>query len=126
VSRLFPHERRARAPGLVAGANAGAWIVVSPLAGALTAELGWRVAEAVPAAIALAALLTFNGAFFIEVLGLHETGAGMLLAVRPAAYLVASTGGVALVHLASQRVVVAASAGRWGSRSRRCSRVPSG
>lgn len=54
----FPKERRPRAMGRVAGANALAWIVVTPAAGALTDTLSWRVAEAVPAAIALLALLT--------------------------------------------------------------------
>jgi predicted MFS family arabinose efflux permease len=42
--------------GYVVGANALAWIVVNPLAGALTEVLSWRAAHAVPAAIALSAL----------------------------------------------------------------------
>ena len=52
----FPAERRAAAIGRVAGANALAWIVVNPLVGAVTDWLSWRAAQAVPAAIALAAL----------------------------------------------------------------------
>lgn len=53
----FPQERRAWAIGHVAGANALAWITVSPLVGLVSDWLGWRVAQAVPAAIALAALV---------------------------------------------------------------------
>lgn len=52
----FPGERRPRAMGWVAGANALAWIVVSPVVGLVTDQLSWRAAEAVPAVIALAAL----------------------------------------------------------------------
>jgi len=54
----FPANERAWAIGYVAGANALAWIVVNPVVGALTQWVSWRVAEAMPAAIALAALLT--------------------------------------------------------------------
>lgn len=54
----FPEEHRPWAMGRVAGANALAWIVVTPAAGALTEALSWRVAEAAPTAVALAALLT--------------------------------------------------------------------
>lgn len=53
----FSPDRRAWAIGYVAGANALAWIVVNPIVGVVTDWLSWRVAEAVPAAIALAALL---------------------------------------------------------------------
>jgi predicted MFS family arabinose efflux permease len=53
----FPPERRAWAIGYVAGANALAWIVVNPSVGALTEGASWRAAQAVPAAIAIAALL---------------------------------------------------------------------
>lgn len=53
----FAPERRAWAMGYVAGANALAWIVVNPVVGAITDGLSWRAAQAVPAAIALAALL---------------------------------------------------------------------
>lgn len=53
----FPPERRAWAIGYVAGANALAWIVVNPIVGAVTEWLSWRLAEVVPAGIAVAALL---------------------------------------------------------------------
>jgi predicted MFS family arabinose efflux permease len=53
----FPQERRAGAIGYVTGANALAWIVVTPIVGIAADWLSWRVALAVPAAIALAALL---------------------------------------------------------------------
>ncbi len=53
-----PEDRRASATGVVAGANALAWIVVNPIAAGLTEWLSWRAAHAVPAAIGLAALLT--------------------------------------------------------------------
>ena len=59
---VFAHERRAWAIGYVAGANALAWIVVNPLVGLVTDWLSWRLAEAVPAAIALAALLASRAA----------------------------------------------------------------
>ena len=49
----FRGEDRAWAMGYVVGANALAWIVVNPLAGALTESLSWRAAHAVPAVIAL-------------------------------------------------------------------------
>ena len=52
----FRGEERAWAMGYVVGANALAWIVVNPLAGALTEVFSWRAAHAVPAAIALGAL----------------------------------------------------------------------
>jgi predicted MFS family arabinose efflux permease len=52
----FPAERRTWAIGWVAAANALAWIVVSPLVGVVAERLSWRVAEVVPAAVALAAL----------------------------------------------------------------------
>ena len=58
----FDQEERAWAIGYVAGANALAWIVVNPIVGALTEWVSWRVAEAVPAAIAFAALLTVRRA----------------------------------------------------------------
>lgn len=54
----FPADDRAWAAGYVVGANSLAWIVVNPVVGALTERLSWRVAEIVPATIALAALLT--------------------------------------------------------------------
>ena len=52
----FRGEDRAWAMGYVVGANALAWIVVNPLAGALAEVLSWRAAHAMPAAIALSAL----------------------------------------------------------------------
>jgi len=58
----FSQERRAWAIGYVAGANALAWIVVNPLVGLVTDWLSWRLAEAVPGAIALAALLASRAA----------------------------------------------------------------
>jgi predicted MFS family arabinose efflux permease len=58
----FAGEQRAWAIGYVAGANALAWIVVNPAVGALTQRVSWRVAEVVPAALALAALLTARNA----------------------------------------------------------------
>jgi predicted MFS family arabinose efflux permease len=58
----FPSERRAGAIGYVVGGNALAWIVVSPLAGAVTGWLSWRVAEAIPAMIAMAALMMARAA----------------------------------------------------------------
>jgi predicted MFS family arabinose efflux permease len=58
----FEHDERAWAIGYVAGANALAWILVNPIVGALTEWVSWRVAEAVPATIAFAALLTVRRA----------------------------------------------------------------
>jgi len=48
--------------GYVVGANALAWIVVNPLAGALTETLSWRAAHVTPAAIALCVLATVRAA----------------------------------------------------------------
>jgi predicted MFS family arabinose efflux permease len=53
----FPREQSAPAMGYVIGAGGLAWIVVSPLGGVLTDALSWRVAHAVPAAVAVAALV---------------------------------------------------------------------
>jgi predicted MFS family arabinose efflux permease len=58
----FRIEDRAWAMGYVVGANALAWIVVNPLAGALTEVLSWRAAHAVPAAIALFVLTRVRAA----------------------------------------------------------------
>jgi predicted MFS family arabinose efflux permease len=52
----FAPQQRSWAIGHVAGANALAWIVVNPLAGALTENFSWRAAHAVPAVMALAVL----------------------------------------------------------------------
>ncbi len=54
----FDHDERPWAIGYVAGANALAWILVNPVVGVVTERLSWRAAEAVPGALALAALLT--------------------------------------------------------------------
>jgi predicted MFS family arabinose efflux permease len=56
--RVSGGRPRAWAAGYVVGANSLAWIVVNPVVRALTERLSWRVAELVPATIALAALLT--------------------------------------------------------------------
>ena len=53
----FASDRRGWAIGHVAGANALAWIVVNPAVGAVTDLWSWRAAQAVPAAIAIAALV---------------------------------------------------------------------
>lgn len=53
----FAPDRRAWAIGYVAGANALAWIIVNPIVGAVTESISWRAAQAVPAVVALAALL---------------------------------------------------------------------
>jgi predicted MFS family arabinose efflux permease len=53
----FAPERRGWAIGYVAGANSLAWIVVTPLVGIVADRFSWRAAQAVPAAIALLALL---------------------------------------------------------------------
>jgi predicted MFS family arabinose efflux permease len=53
----FPAERRAWAIGWVVGANALAWILVTPVVGVIAEHLSWRVTEAIPAAVALAAVL---------------------------------------------------------------------
>lgn len=58
----FSPESRAWATGYVASANALAWIVVNPIAASLTEWLSWRAAQAAPAAISLAALLTAHSA----------------------------------------------------------------
>jgi predicted MFS family arabinose efflux permease len=60
----FPPERRPWAVGYVAGANAAAWIVVLPMVGSVTEWLSWRAAEVVPAAIAVAVLLSAPAAAF--------------------------------------------------------------
>jgi predicted MFS family arabinose efflux permease len=58
----FGPDRRPRAIGYVAGANALAWIVVNPLVGAVTAWLSWRAAQIIPATVAVAALLATQNA----------------------------------------------------------------
>jgi predicted MFS family arabinose efflux permease len=54
----FSGDNRAWAMGYVVGANALAWILVNPLAGALTETVSWRAAHAAPAAIAFCVLAT--------------------------------------------------------------------
>jgi predicted MFS family arabinose efflux permease len=54
----FRGDDRAWAMGYVVGSNALAWIVVNPLAGALTDAFSWRAAYTVPAAIGLCVLAT--------------------------------------------------------------------
>ena len=61
VAAFAPGER-AWAIGYVAGANALAWILVNPVVGVLTDRFSWRAAEAVPAAVAGAALLAARNA----------------------------------------------------------------
>ena len=58
----FRGEDRAWAMGYVVGANALAWILVNPLAGALTETFSWRAAHVVPAAIAFCVLATVRAA----------------------------------------------------------------
>lgn len=58
----FPADRRAWAIGHVAAANGLAWIVANPLVGVTTEALSWRWAQAVPAAIALGALVAARSA----------------------------------------------------------------
>jgi predicted MFS family arabinose efflux permease len=53
----FGQDRRAWAIGWVAGANALAWIVVTPVVGIVVDRISWRAAQAVPAAIAALAML---------------------------------------------------------------------
>ncbi|MPV87817.1 MFS transporter [Georgenia ruanii] len=53
----FDADRRPWATGYVAGSNALAWILVTPAAGVLTEAWSWRAAEALPAALAVAALV---------------------------------------------------------------------
>ena len=72
----FEGEDRAWAMGYVVGANALAWIVVNPLAGALTESLSWRAAYATPAAIALCVLATVRAA--PEGRAATTAGAGLL------------------------------------------------
>lgn len=62
----FPPERKAWAIGYVVGANSLAWIVVNPLVGAVTERLSWREAEAIPAAIAVAALVAARAAAVVS------------------------------------------------------------
>ena len=58
----FAPERRAWAIGWVAGANALAWIVVAPVVGMVAARSSWRTAEAIPAVVALAAIVAARAA----------------------------------------------------------------
>ena len=58
----FAGKQRRWALGYVAGANALAWVIANPLVGGLTDWASWRLAYAVPAGLALAALLAAGGA----------------------------------------------------------------
>ncbi len=58
----FVPERRGWAIGWVAGANALAWIVVAPVVGMVAARGSWRTAEAIPAVVALAAIVAARAA----------------------------------------------------------------
>jgi predicted MFS family arabinose efflux permease len=58
----FAQDRRAWAIGYVAGANALAWILVTPVVGLVSDRVSWRAAQAVPAAIALAAMVAASAA----------------------------------------------------------------
>ncbi|MGF1473057.1 MAG: MFS transporter [Rubrobacteraceae bacterium] len=73
----FPKEARAWAMGHVVGANALAWILVSPFAGLLTDTLSWRVAHAVPAVIALSALVSARVAPGGSATGAPDVGRGL-------------------------------------------------
>jgi predicted MFS family arabinose efflux permease len=149
----FPAGRRAWAMGYVAGANALAWILLNPAIGVVTDLADWRVAQAVPAAVAVAtllaartaprspslaaprlsevlavpsarrwvvaeliaygswaSLLTFVGAFFIEVFEVREAVVGWLLAIGAAAYFLAATRTGFLVGRVRRRRLVAAAA----------------
>jgi predicted MFS family arabinose efflux permease len=52
----FPREKRGRAMGYLAAANAGAAIAVNPVVGFITQQFSWRWAMAVPATLAVIAL----------------------------------------------------------------------
>ena len=58
----FPAEDRPWAMGYLVGANGLAWVVVNPLAGALTDLFSWRAAQAVPVAIALCVVASARAA----------------------------------------------------------------
>ncbi|WP_018350358.1 MFS transporter [Longispora albida] len=77
-------EHRARALGLVAGANSLAWIAVNPLSGFLTEALSWRLAYCVPAAAALGALATARHAPAARHTEPSGTSLRALLAIGPA------------------------------------------
>jgi predicted MFS family arabinose efflux permease len=150
----FVGDERAWAMGYVVGANALAWILVNPLAGALTEAVSWRAAHVVPAAIAFCVLvtvraaagertttaagaglrgvladpsarrwilaemvsffawgtyLTFIGAYFIQVYGVGESAAGIVLALGAGAFFATSVRGARLLaHLPRPRMVAGA------------------
>jgi len=58
----FRGEDRMRTMGYVVGANALAWIVVNPLAGAFTDVLSWRAAYAVPMLLAFSVIVSAHNA----------------------------------------------------------------
>jgi predicted MFS family arabinose efflux permease len=90
----FPGERRGWATGYVMAANAAAWILVNPVAAALTEHTTWRAAQAVPAAVAVAALLSARYAAHVLRTGpapslltpLRDTNARRWLAAELAGY----------------------------------------
>lgn len=146
----FPEGRRAWAVGYVSAANGLAWIVVNPIAGAVTDLLSWRVAQVIPAVIALVTLvsasaaasalrigptpglrdmflhasarhwmlseliafaawtglLTFVGAYFIQILDMREAVAGWLLAAGAAAYFAAATRSGRIIALIPRRRLI--------------------
>jgi len=70
----FEGADRAWAAGHVAAANALAWVVVNPVAAWLTAAWSWRSAQAVPAAIAVVAVLTARRAAPVAATGAAGSG----------------------------------------------------
>ncbi|WP_127128689.1 MFS transporter [Georgenia sp. SYP-B2076] len=117
----FAPERRAAATGYVASANAAAWILVNPLAAALTERLSWRAAQAVPAAVAAAVMATAHLATPVPA-GRSATGVRALVTVPPArrwlgAETVGYAGWTALLTFAGayfiQRFGVRESAAGW-------------
>lgn len=74
----FAKVDRAWAMGYVVGANALAWILVNPFAGLLTDALSWRVAHAVPAVIALSALVSGRAVPGESATGASRVGRGLL------------------------------------------------
>ena len=80
----FAAEDRPWAMGYLVGANGLAWVVVNPLAGALTDLLSWRAAQAVPAAIALCVIASARAAPAASATGVPGFGLLGVLA-RPSA-----------------------------------------
>jgi predicted MFS family arabinose efflux permease len=91
----FPPSERAWATGYVASANALAWILVNPLAATLTERVSWRAAQAVPAVIALAALVTVRRVVTVPVPSSAATPWAPLAAPSARRWLVAEVAGFA-------------------------------